>query len=213
MDSELEQLKRRGEEADRIRVHQSSLEDMRKKNKKKRVDRQTKRSKSKTQQYGLTLKEQEAEYLAQKQLAEQICLNADAHFFGFAPNSNKKEALRMYEESECYGNSKAMLALASIYEKGLINEANERGGQATEGVIERPAREPDFQKAYEYYDQASDTGIEPYATFKLGQFMEEGLYDGYRGKPSMSFAFQFYLKAVQNEAGCREALYKLGEIY
>ena len=66
MDSELEQLKRRGEEADRIRVHQSSLEDMRKKNKKKRTDRQAKRSKSKTQPYGLTLKEQEAEYLAQK---------------------------------------------------------------------------------------------------------------------------------------------------
>ena len=60
---------------------------------------------------------------------------------------------------------------------------------------------------------ASDTGTEPYATLKLGQFMEEGLYDGYRSKPNMAYAFAFYRKAAQNEAGCREALYKLGEFY
>ena len=35
--------------------------------------------------------------------------------------------MRLYEESE-YANSKAMLALGSIHEKGLINESIDRGG-------------------------------------------------------------------------------------
>ena len=50
----------------------------------------------------------------------------------------------MYEESESYGNPKAMLALASIHEKGLINDSNGRGGPTNEGVIERNAKDPDF---------------------------------------------------------------------
>ena len=93
-------------------------------------------------------------------------MQADAHFYGFAPNSNKKEALRLYEESESYANSKAMLALGSIHEKGLINEKLERGGTISMGALQDSSTEPDYQKAFEFYDQASDT--EPYALFKLG---------------------------------------------
>jgi len=169
---------------------------MRVKKKQKRSKRAAER-KSKTQQDGMTSKEQEAELLAQKQLAEQMCMQADAHFFGFAPNANKKEALRLYEESESYGNSKAMLALGLIYEKGLINENSEQGGITSMGALESASTEPDFMKAWDYYDQASD--MEPYATFKLGQFMEKGLYEegNYRVKPSFHFAFNFYRKAVQ----------------
>ena len=69
MDSELERLKRRGEDQERIRIHQSSLEEMRKKQKRKRSERSIKR-KSKTQQDGMTSKEQDADILAQKQLAD-----------------------------------------------------------------------------------------------------------------------------------------------
>ena len=70
MDDELERLRQKGEDAERARIHESSLEDMRKKNKKKRSDRSNKRGKSKTSQEGLSLKDQEAEFLAQKKLAE-----------------------------------------------------------------------------------------------------------------------------------------------
>jgi len=65
MDNELERLKRRGEDQERIRIHQSSLEEMRKKQKRKRSERSIKR-KSKTQQDGMTSKEQDADILAQK---------------------------------------------------------------------------------------------------------------------------------------------------
>jgi len=141
-----------------------------------------------------------------------MCMQADANFFGFAPNANNREALRLYEESESYNNSKALLALGSIHEKGLINLKSERGGLPNMGAIERTSGEPDYQKAFEYYDQASD--IEPYPIFKLGQFMEKGLYEGgYRGKPNLAWAFAFYRKAAQHENGCREALYKQGEFY
>lgn len=141
-------------------------------------------------------------------------MQADAHFFGFAPKASKKEAMRLYEESEGY-SSKAMLALGSINEKGLIgsNNRNEHGGVSSMGAIEKSVTEPDFAKAFDYYDLASDT--EPYALFKLGQFMENGLYQegGYLGKPSFAWAFKFYQKAVKHEHGCREALYKQGEFY
>lgn len=59
-----------------------------------------------------------------------------------------------------------MLALGSIYEKGLINENSERGGITSMGALESASTEPDFMKAWDSYDQASD--MEPYATFKLG---------------------------------------------
>lgn len=78
-------------------------------------------------------------------------MQADAHFFGFAPLADKREAMRLYEESSdaC---AKAMLALGRIHEKGLVNERLERGGAASMGAKERPATEPDYPKAYEYYD-------------------------------------------------------------
>ena len=69
---------------------------------------------------------------------------ADAHFFGFAPNPNRKEARKLYEESESYGNSKAMLALGSIYEKGLIDDKSEKGGITCMGAKASASTEPDF---------------------------------------------------------------------
>jgi len=71
-------------------------------------------------------------------------MQADANFFGFAANSSTREALRLYEESESYLNSKALLALGSIHEKGLINEKSERGGITNVGAIERRSGEPDY---------------------------------------------------------------------
>ena len=79
-------------------------------------------------------------------------MQADAHFFGFAQMADKKEAIRLYEMSEMNSNSKAMLALGSIHEKGLVNEGLEKGGLVSMGALERPATEPDFQKAFQYYD-------------------------------------------------------------
>ena len=39
--------------------------------------------------------------------------------------------------------------------------------------------------------------IEPYALYKLGIFMETGLYeDGYRGQKNTAFAFGFFKKAT-----------------
>ena len=41
----------------------------------------------------------------------------------------------------------------------------------------------DTSQAFQYYDQAAVS--EPYALFKLGEFMENGLYDeGFRSKPN-----------------------------
>ena len=91
-----------------------------------------------------------------------------------------------------------MLAIGSIYEKGLVNENAERGGYQSLGAVERSCTDPDTSKAFEYYDNAAEA--EPYALFKLGQFMEQGLYEeGYRGKPNKTFAFAFYKKAIQHE--------------
>lgn len=213
LDSELEKIRRKGVEADKLRMLQQGIDEDRmekKKNKKKVPTKQ----KIKSQADGMTSKDNDEvdEAQAQTRLAQQMCMQADANFFGFAPNANNKEALRLYEESENLMNSKALLALGSIYEKGLINERSDRGGITNMGAVEIASGEPDFQKAFELYDQASDT--EPYALFKLGQFMEKGLYEeGYRGKPNLAFAFAFYRKAAQHENGCREALYKQGEFY
>ena len=70
MNVELEAMKRKGEEADRQRVHQNSLEEMRKKKNKRKVEQRASKRKPKNQQDGMTTREQEAELLAQKQLSE-----------------------------------------------------------------------------------------------------------------------------------------------
>ena len=70
MNEELERMKKKGEEADRQRVHQNSLEEMRKKSKKRKVEQRASKRKPKNQQDGMTTREQEAELLAQKQLSE-----------------------------------------------------------------------------------------------------------------------------------------------
>ena len=91
-----------------------------------------------------------------------------------------------------------MLAMGSIYEKGLVNENAERGGCQSLGAAEKACAEPDTSKAWHYYDNAA-AGEEPYALYKLGQFMEQGLYeDGCRGKPNPTLAHAFYKKAIEH---------------
>lgn len=64
-----------------------------------------------------------------------------------------------------------MLALATIYEP------------------------TDTSIAFQFYDKAANS--EPYALFKLGEFMENGLYDdGFRSKPNTKFAHAFYKRAI-----------------
>ena len=79
-------------------------------------------------------------------------MQADANFFGFAPNASRRQAMRLYEESESYGNSKAMLALGRIHERGLVDEHSKCGGAVRTGALELAVAEPDFSKAFEYYD-------------------------------------------------------------
>lgn len=57
-------------------------------------------------------------------MREQLCLQADAIFFGFKqiPEEKKVNYMQMYEESQYMDCPKAMLALGSIYEKGLADE-------------------------------------------------------------------------------------------
>ena len=59
-----------------------------------------------------------------------------------------------------------MLAMGTIYEKGLVNEHSERGGCESLGAIEKKCTEANTSKAYDYYDMASE--VEPYALYKLG---------------------------------------------
>jgi TPR repeat protein len=71
-----------------------------------------------------------------------------------------------------------MLALGSIYEKGLADEKT--CDQLTIGAIQRKQVPENTTKAFEFYDKAAE--FEPYALFKLGQFMETGKYEeGYKG--------------------------------
>ncbi len=115
-------------------------------------------------------------------------MKADSMFFGIGQKADKQASIPLYEESAQNGSSKALLALAAIYEP------------------------TDSTKAFFYYDKAAEN--EPYALFKLGQFMENGLYEeGFRGKPNAGFAFAYYKKATQQEVSCPEALFKLGEYY
>jgi TPR repeat protein len=115
-------------------------------------------------------------------------MKADSMLFGIGQKADKQASIPLYEESAQNGSSKALLALAAIYEP------------------------TDSTKAFFYYDKAAEN--EPYALFKLGQFMENGLYEeGFRGKPNAGFAFAYYKKATQQEVSCPEALFKLGEYY
>ena len=79
-------------------------------------------------------------------------MQADIHFYGFGPEFSKLTAQKLYEESAKYGNQKAMLALASIYEKGLVNENMKNGGLLNMGAVEKTCGEPDKVKAFPYYN-------------------------------------------------------------
>lgn len=106
----------------------------------------------------------------QKLKGESLCLEADKLFFGLGKKKDKNAAIELYKESAENDCTKAMLALAAIYEP------------------------TDTSLAFQYYDQAATS--EPYALFKLGEFMEKGLYDeGYRSKPNSTFALAFYKRA------------------
>lgn len=114
---------------------------------------------------------------------------ADKLYFGIGGSKNREEAVKLYEESAEQGCTKAMLALAAMYE--------EKGETAV---------------AFENYDLAAQS--EPYAMFKLGEFMEKGLYNKeFRSKPSSVFALGLYKRAIQLNVGSREALFKLGEYF
>jgi len=63
--------------------------------------------------------------------------------------------------------SKAMLALASIHEKGLADDTK---NNLILGAIQKRQVCENSAKAFELYDKAAE--FEPYALFKLGQFME-----------------------------------------
>ena len=58
------------------------------------------------------------------------------------------------------------MALAAIYEKGLVNSEIERGGCQSFGAIQKNCAEPETDKAFEYYNDAAD--FESYALYKLG---------------------------------------------
>lgn len=73
--------------------------------------------------------------------------------------------MQMYEESQYMDCSKAMLALGSIYEKGLADES-ENSNSITLGVQQKKKVPENTSKAFEYYDKAAE--YEPYALFKLG---------------------------------------------
>ena len=99
---------------------------------------------------------------------EDLCLLGDCMFFGFNKENqpNRQAALRCYEESEQLGCIKAQMALAAIYEKGLVNSEIERGGCQSFGAIQKNCAEPETDKAFEYYNDAAD--YESYALYKLG---------------------------------------------
>ena len=50
-----------------------------------------------------------------------------------------------------------MLALGSIYDKGLVNENMVNGGLFEMGAQEKVCSEPNSKKAFDYYDLAGET--------------------------------------------------------
>ena len=89
-----------------------------------------------------------------------------------------------------------MLALASIHEKGLVNENMKNGGLLNMGAVERTCSEPDMVKAFPYYDK-SRSQTDPYALYKLGYYMEIGQYGhGYRGSKSPELALGLYKQSA-----------------
>ena len=52
----------------------------------------------------------------------------------------------------------------------MVDANTDRGGVQSLGAVEKRCTEPDTSKAFEYYDNAANE--EPYALYKLGQFME-----------------------------------------
>ena len=59
----------------------------------------------------------------QKVKAHCYCFNADCKFFDIGADIyNQMEAIRLYEKSASLNNSKAMMALARIYEQGIAEK-------------------------------------------------------------------------------------------
>ena len=87
-----------------------------------------------------------------------MCFEADTLFFQLKTKQNDKEiealdleqkVISIYEESVQLGNTKAMMALGSIYEQGSLKSCK-----------------LDLLKAYHFFDMASMK--EPYALYWLG---------------------------------------------
>lgn len=61
--------------------------------------------------------------------------------------------MQLYEESQFMDCSKAMLALGSIYEKGIADETQ---ATVTMGAVQRKSVQENSSKAFEYYDRAAE---------------------------------------------------------
>lgn len=96
-------------------------------------------------------------------------------------------------------NSKAMMALGQIYEQGI-------------GV------KPDLEKALAYYEYAAEN-FEPYAYYKIGVFLEQGIHTKCEGgRPNREMAFQYFKEAqnkgdIEVENAFKEAFFKIGQYY
>lgn len=67
---------------------------------------------------------------------EQICMEADQAYYGHGCSQNIPLAIDLYKKSAAYNNSKAMVALAKLLDKGI-------------GVKKDP------EEAYQYYKDAA----------------------------------------------------------
>ena len=98
-------------------------------------------------------KQQEEDQMKKSKQAENFCFQADCILFGFSKVETVESAISLYQKSVELGNSKAMMALGRIYERGI-------GGIKV-----------DLDKAFSFYDAAANEN-EAYAIFWIGKQWE-----------------------------------------
>ena len=101
-------------------------------------------------------KQQEEDQMKKSKQAENFCFQADCILFGFSKVETVESAISLYQKSVELGNSKAMMALGRIYERGI-------GGIKV-----------DLDKAFSFYDAAANEN-EAYAIFWIGKQWEVSL--------------------------------------
>lgn len=75
----------------------------------------------------------------------------------------------------------------------------------------------DMAKALAYFDLANKQIHEPYAFFKIGQYLEEGAHpECYKKQPNRDLALKYFrdankLSEFQSQSGLKEALFKIGQ--